>query len=239
MTYEEVAAGPLARGLAELAGTPDETPDLDERLAALARLVVDRVGAADFASVTAARAGSYTTVAVSSELILAVDEVQNAEKDGPCVEALTRGEPVTEKHLATSVRWPGFTAEALRLGLRSSLSMPLFTAGGGPVAALNLYGRDDEAMAPLIAGVWAVFDPEGDLPATPRAALDGGGRELLAGFAEAVAVRSTIQQALYAIMDRHDELVHEAYLRLTAMAAASGTPVRAVAEALLATGHRA
>ena len=237
MTYEEVAAGPLARGLAELAGTPDEAPDLEERLAALARLAVDRVGAADFASVTAMRAGSYTTVAVSSELIQAVDEVQNTQKEGPCVDALTQEQPVAESHLATSVRWPGFTAEALRLGLAASLSMPLFTAGGGPVAALNLHGRDSDAMAPLIAGVWAIFDPDGELPATPRAALDEGGRELLAGFTEAVAVRATIQQALYAIMDRHGVLMNAAYLRLTAMAAQSGEPVRAVAEALLAGDH--
>lgn len=232
-TWPRDAEGPLARCLVDLAETPDEASDLDERLALLTRLAADRIAAADFASVTTLRAGAYTTVAVSSELVRAVDEIQNEHRDGPCIDALHQAKPVAAPHLLTTVQWPGFTAEALRLGLRATLSVPVFTAGGTAAASLNLHGRDDEAMAPLIDGVWAIFDPDRELPRAPRPCPDEGGRELLAGFAEAVAVRATIQRALYAVMERHGEPVREAYLRLTGMAARTRSSVRDIARALL------
>ena len=227
------AEAPLARCLAELAGTPDESPGLDERLALLTRIAADRVAAADFVSVTTMRAGAYTLVAVSDELIRAVDEIQNEDKDGPCIEALHRAEPVAVPHLATVVQWPGFTAEALRLGLRATLSVPVFTAGGTAAASLNLHGRDDEAMGPLIDGIWAIFDPDRRRTRPLRPCHDDGGRELLAGFAGAVAVRARIQRALYAVMERHGEPLREAYLRLTAMAERAGSPVDTAARAVL------
>ncbi|GAA4604568.1 GAF domain-containing protein [Actinoplanes octamycinicus] len=226
----------LAGALVALAGTPDEASDLDERLARIARLAVDRVAAADFASVTTLRDGSYTTVACSGELVRAVDQIQYDDKDGPCLEALRENRAVTVPDIATSVRWPGFARVALRLGLRASVSLPLFTAGGAAVASLNLHGRDDRAMAPLIAGVWDVYDPDRDLPAGVRRPepADDGARELLAGFAAAVAVRSRIQQALALLRERHAETMQDAYHRLVGMAAESGRSVRVAAETVLA-----
>ncbi|WP_306214833.1 hypothetical protein [Actinoplanes sp. RD1] len=50
---------PLTRALTSLAETPDEAPDVDDRLALIARLTVDLVGAADFAPITGLRDGSY------------------------------------------------------------------------------------------------------------------------------------------------------------------------------------
>ncbi len=37
------------------------------------------------------------------------------------------------------MRWPGFRDTAYRLGLHTSLSIPLFAGRGEPIAALNLY----------------------------------------------------------------------------------------------------
>jgi hypothetical protein len=55
----------------------------------------------------------------------------------------------------------------------------------------------------LIAGVWAIYDPDRAMPADVDGLtlLDVGGQELLSGFAGAVAVRVTIQQAVRVIMD--------------------------------------
>ncbi len=39
------------------------------------------------------------------------------------------------------------------MGLQASLSVPLFAARGVDIAALNLYGRDAHAMAPLITRI--------------------------------------------------------------------------------------
>jgi hypothetical protein len=50
------------------------------------------------------------------------------------------------------------------MSLSSSVSIPVVIGGGRMVAVLNLYGRDAIAMAPLIVGVWALYDPERPLP---------------------------------------------------------------------------
>ena len=55
--------------------------------------------------------------------------------------------------------WPGFRDTAWRLGLRASLSIPLFAASGTPIAALNLYAHDAEPMAALTRRVWGSTTP--------------------------------------------------------------------------------
>src|SRR3954452_20519851 len=85
--------GALARSLITLAGMPDDASTVDEQLVLIAKLAADRVAAVDYASVTAVREDAYTTVAASSELAVAVDEVQYAEQAGPCLEPLHTGTP--------------------------------------------------------------------------------------------------------------------------------------------------
>src|ERR687893_108626 len=60
--------------------------------------------------------------------------------------------------LITPVAYASVTA--YRLGVRASLSIPLFAGRGTALAALNLYGRHPAALAPLTAAVWATYDPE-------------------------------------------------------------------------------
>jgi hypothetical protein len=185
--------------------------------------------------VTVLRGGSYSTVAASSELIRAVDEIQHGEQAGPCVEALQRARPVADPDLAATVRWPHFAREAARLGLRGVVSVPVFVARGEVAAVLNLLSRDQAAMLPLVAAVWAIYDPDHELPPTrrPTRPLAAGDRELLAGFAAAMQVRATIQRALRVLMAQHGEPAEPAYRRLIAMSAEAGLPVPAVARSLL------
>lgn len=216
-------SGPLASALATLAGTPDDDPAVDDQLRAIARLAADRVAAADYASITALLGDDYVTVAASNRIAEAVDEAQYADQAGPCLRSLRDGRPVTVPEIGTTVDWPGFHETAARLGLHASVSVPLFIGSGAVVAVLNLYGRDGDAMAPLIAGVWAVYDTEEPLPADGGLRpLDAGGEDLLNGFAEAVAVRATIQLAVSTIMSRRRIGAADAYVSLRLHAADSG-----------------
>jgi hypothetical protein len=112
--------------------------------------------------------------------------------------------------------WPRFREAAIGMGLRSSVSIPVVVGSGQTVAVLNLYGRDPSTMAPLIAGVWAMYDPERPLPSDVDGPpeLGEGGTELLTGFAEALTVHSTIQLALGIIMGRAGITNDDAYLEL-------------------------
>ncbi|MEV4279674.1 GAF domain-containing protein [Actinoplanes xinjiangensis] len=224
---------PLARCLIDLADTPDDAAGVQAQLVTVALLVADRVEATDYASITTPGVGGYTTVAASSELARTVDEAQYDSDAGPCLDSVDTGTPVAVPDIRTAMRWPGFREQALAMGLRASLSIPLFAGSGTTLAALNLYGRDHTSMGVLIDAVLSVFDDRnGDEPLPP--ALDDGGRELVAGLVEAHAIRATIQRAIGVTMGRENCTAEQAYRRLRASAAAAGATLRETATGLLA-----
>jgi hypothetical protein len=188
-----------------------------------------------YASITAMRGERYTTVAASSALARAVDETQYGGGAGPCMQALDDATPVSVPDIAATMSWPGFRDKAGQLGLRASVSLPLFGGSGATLAVLNLYGYDQVAMAPLIVGVWAVYDPDRPMPDGTAGvpAPDPGAAELIEGFAEALAVRASIQLALGVIMTGRRCPAADAYVALRLRAAAAGTDLAAAAAALI------
>ncbi|WP_229075049.1 GAF domain-containing protein [Actinoplanes sp. DH11] len=223
--------GPLAEAMVTLAETPEHASGIPERLTTIAALSTERVAAADYASITTLRGDEYTTVVASSDIALAVDEAQFADRAGPCLQALETGEPVGVPDIAATIDWPGFHEVAPALGLRASISVPLYGGRGTPLAVLNLYGRDDAAMEPLIAGVAQLYatsrELDLDVPGLPVS--DPGAEELLTGYAGALAVRATIQLALDVLGGNPGD----AYIDLCARAAADGTSLGGAAEAVL------
>jgi hypothetical protein len=227
--------GPLAGALARLAGTPDHSYTVAAQLVAIARMAAERVEAVSYASITALRGKAHVTVAVSDELVLAVDEAQYADDAGPCLEALKTGTPVTVPDIAATVQWPRFHEEAPRLGLHSSVSVPLYAGRVEPIAVLNLYGRDPAAMAPLAAGICAVHEHAGEEPgrADDLPLPDDGSRELIAGYAETLVIRATIQLALGIIMQDFHCVAEDAYLSLCIRAAEADTDLAQTAATFL------
>ena len=134
------------------------------------------------------------------------------------------------------MRWPRFRDEAFDLGLRASVSLPLYDGTGGAVAVLDLYGNDHDAMAPVLAAVWSVYDPYWPLPPDGASlpALEPGAAELVDGFAEALVVRATILTALSMIMASGRCDPRHAGVVLRRRAAAAGTDLAAAAAALIA-----
>ena len=227
--------GPLTDSIRALAQTPDDASDIDQHLTRIAQLAADRVAAVSYASVTALRHGAPTTVAASSQIATAVDEAQYAEQAGPCLNALY-GTPTAVQDIDATMTWPGFRTAALAMGLRASISLPLIGGSGKPVAALNLYGHDTAAITAVTAAAYFVLDPE---PTDePRmASLDPGGRELVAGFAEAVAVRDIVAQAIAIIAAQRNCGTEQAYLHLRIQAASTGACLTSTAHAVIAGNH--
>lgn len=87
------------------------------------------------------------TAACTDPLASQADDVQYRTGDGPCLHAMRRGERVRIDDMARHHRWPRFCRQAVSLGIRSSLSLPLF-ADGAPIGALNLYARHPGAFGP-------------------------------------------------------------------------------------------
>jgi hypothetical protein len=220
--------GPLAQSLIALAGMPDDFSTVDDQLTLIARLAADRVAAVDYASVTAIREDAYTTVAASSELAVAVDEAQYGEEAGPCLEPLHTGAPVPVPDIAATMVWPGFREQAVKIGLRASVSLPMYAGSGAAVAVLNLYGRDATAMTGLTEAVLAAYKPGGE-----AVDLEPGARELMAGLVKVLAIRATIQQAVGVIMAQEGVGALDAYLSLCARAADTSSSLTATAAAVI------
>jgi len=230
--------GPLAQCLVELAGTPDDASDLDDRLVNIVRLVADVVEPVLYASVTMERDAEFTTVATSSELALDIDQAQYADGAGPCLDALRSDQPAAAPQISATMAWPGFRETALRLGLTASLSVPLFAGRGAAIAALNVYSRDQIAMAPLIARIWAVYDPHGSAGGEPPQPLDPGSEQLVAGLDAAFEVRVVIQQAIGVLMQRLRTGEDDAYLQLRLRAAELRTTLPEAASAIVTQYRR-
>jgi GAF domain-containing protein len=80
------------------------------------------------------------TGACTDPVASAADDVQYRTGDGPCLHAMRHAHRVRIDDMSTHGRWPRFEKQAMSLGIRSSLSLPLI-ADGEPVGALNLYSR--------------------------------------------------------------------------------------------------
>jgi hypothetical protein len=213
--------GLLQQQLIRLAGTPDDSAQVGPDLVVITQLATDRIAAVEYASMTSRYEGAYATVAASSDLALAIDQAQYRDNAGPCLEALEGDYPAAVPEIAATMTWPGFRDVAVGLGLRSSLSVPLFAGSGRTVAALNLYGRHPGAMAPLSAAVWAAYDPDSSEP-WKLDDLDPGGQELVGGLIGALALRTMIQQAIGILMTTTARTADRAYLALRTQAAETG-----------------
>jgi hypothetical protein len=220
----------LTDDLIGLAGTPDDESGVTALLHSIAQFSVDLLPPVDYASVTMQEKGSYATVAMSSEVALAVDEAQYADQAGPCLDTLHLSEPTAVPQIDTTVKWPNFRAAAHRLGLRASLSIPLFAGRGTTIAALNLYGHDTTTMAPLCAAVLATYDSDA---AKSFESLGPGPLQLVDGLLGAFAVRTRIQQALGVMMATESTNADFAYAVLRSRAAATALSLTAAADSVL------
>ena len=89
-------------------------------------------------------------MASSDDFAVAVDEIQYATGQGPCLDALADGQLRHVPDLAADQRWPLFGPQALASGVSGILSMPLISPDSQPVGALNLYFAMPQSLTPEI-----------------------------------------------------------------------------------------
>lgn len=96
--------------------------------------------------VTMVRKKKPATVATSHPRVRAMDELQYAYGDGPCLAALRELETIYIPSLQGESRWPHYCETAWSEGIRSILSVPLPLEGEAS-AALNLYAARTHAFS--------------------------------------------------------------------------------------------
>jgi GAF domain-containing protein len=185
------------------------TKGLDSLLEQVTVLAADIVDADTSAGITLIREGHTATVASSDERTLALDEIQYANGDGPCLHAARTDEVVAIPDVSIDARWRGYHARAAHAGLRSSLSVPL-RLGDLAAAAMNLYVFDHHVFAEAERAVISQFCDEAS-----RALSLALRHELLTEKNDhlhtAMATRRLIDQAIGLVMAQNRCSADEAF----------------------------
>jgi GAF domain-containing protein len=204
---------------------------VDTFLGELARLAADVVVPPASCGVTVRRDGRPLTVASSDGRAELADEAQYRAGEGPCLHTLATGEVVDVTDLEADERWPRYRERALQEGIRSSLSLPL-VADGAPVGALNLYGFG--------VGVFAEERPAAQAFASQAATAltlllrQTRLAEDTAQLEQALASRTTIDQALGILMAQQHCTADQAFALLRAHSQHNNRKLRDVAADIVA-----
>ena len=224
--YDEPIAADLAERFASHLVTP--TP-IENNLFELTSAAVALVDGVDCADILMVDGGDYQSIAATSPIATTVDQAQKSTREGPCLDAAERDVIVRCNDLRDERRWPEFTSAALAAGVRSVMSIRLYTDGSDS-GALNLFGfepssfsAEPEALAVMLATHAA-------------AALIAANRHRQ--FESALASRDLIGQAKGLIMERFGVDAMRAFQLLTKLSQDSNTPVRTVAERLTGAAHK-
>jgi serine phosphatase RsbU (regulator of sigma subunit) len=120
--------------------------DLDQALEELVGLAWEGVAGCDGASISVLHEGTVSTLTATQPRVRDIDQAQYRTGDGPCVSAIRDHRPVVVKNYRSETRWPAVAAEALEVGINSSLSLPLMDGEGHAVGGLNMYGEAPAAF---------------------------------------------------------------------------------------------
>jgi GAF domain-containing protein len=148
----------LANRMAELARELAMPLTLGDVLAGVTKSVLEVIPGADLSGFLLFSTGDkYETQAPTSEVMYELDRLQVKHGEGPCIEAAVDELIVRTDDFQHERRWPNYSAEVLKLGLRSALSLKLYTTNR-KAGALNIFSfnpdafdAEDEALGSVLA----------------------------------------------------------------------------------------
>jgi GAF domain-containing protein len=133
------------------------------------------------------------TAAATDGTTLQLDGAQYVSGDGPCLEAARAGTIVRVDDMAGDGRFSRFASEALRLGINSTLSLPL-TVKGVSIGALNIYGEALKAFDEVSEGLAVRFARQASATLA-NVEIHDRTVTLVTQLSEALGSRSVIDQA--------------------------------------------
>ncbi|MEV0431543.1 GAF and ANTAR domain-containing protein [Micromonospora sp. NPDC050495] len=208
----DAPAAHLASAYGQLLTLLADSPHVDVFLDQVVRVAAEVVAPTVACGLTVRRDGGAGTVSASADLAAQADEIQYGADEGPCLHALRSGTVVEVVDLRQDERWRGYREHALRLGILSSLSLPM-TIDGETVGALNLYATDRAAFdEPAHRHAVAFTD---QATAALAVLLRHADQALLhQQLTDAMASRSVIDQALGVLMGQQRCTAAEAFALL-------------------------
>lgn len=216
----------LAQEVADAARLLDDERDFDATLQRLVRLTVRLVPGCDAAGLLVADRGAPSSAAVSSEPVARCQALQLRLGEGPVLEAMRYGEPRRVDDLSAEERWPAFRGEAVDLGVRSLLVLPLRPPGTTRAVWLySLRAGTFEGVAHELALLLAATDGAG----LDNATLYQATRRLTEQLRTALTSRAVIEQAKGVLVAREGGTPEEAFETLRRASQQANVRVRDIA----------
>ncbi len=223
-----VSGAALAEVLTATARLLQAEPDLDTTMQAVVTVTLSNIVGAEHAGITATWKGRPFTPAASHHIVEAVDKVQYALGEGPCLSALHGKTTMLADDLDEDDRWPHFAPRAVELGVRSMVSFQLFVHQG-TVGALNLYASERNAFSDESVAFGRLLAAHAAIAlASARDAHD---------LEVALGSRDVIGQAKGILMERHKIDADAAFGLLVKASQDSNRKLREVAELVSTTGE--
>jgi ANTAR domain len=171
---------------------------VEDYLRSAVELAGDLVGVEGSYSLSVLLYGNLFTAATSDRQAWEADQVEYDTDAGPCVESLRNGVLTEVTDLKVDDRWPAWAAVSVMLGFRSAAGIPAEISPGHRIA-LNLYATTPGAFSgePMRQGQLFLEELARTLPTALRLFEQ---TKLAADLQEALASRSTIDQALGVLM---------------------------------------
>jgi GAF domain-containing protein len=210
------AATRIATTLVELARVAARGKDVVDALMLISRRAVDLLPVEACGILVRDPAGMLHAVGSSSSSAALLDLFQIQNHEGPCLDCLRSGIPVSVDVSAASARWPRFARLLVSENLSAVHAFPMLSSGTA-IGALNLFAvqrlsPDEEVLAQALADVAAL--------ALLRSDVIDDALVVARRLQHAVQARATLGQAIGMIAERFALDPDGALERLSDVAAA-------------------
>jgi GAF domain-containing protein len=233
-----VSTSELLEELSKFAATVSDHFSISDVLHDLAESVTRVLGIAG-AGVMLINEGRVVFATSSPEALAVMERVQEAEQDGPCVDAARGGVVVTVADLDAPEhleRWPRYVPAALAAGIRSAAGVPMLY-GSNRVGAMNLHdaaprrwGDTDLVVARVFADMATGYLMHASELEQQRRAAEQ--------LQQALESRAVIEQAKGIISAARGISVDAAFQVLRRHARNHNASLREVADAVVSLGLR-
>ncbi|HVE64520.1 MAG TPA: GAF domain-containing SpoIIE family protein phosphatase [Mycobacteriales bacterium] len=169
----------------------------------------------EHAGITMVVKREVTTPAASGPVPRAVDQIQYAANQGPCLDALRKHAVFVTEDLAAEERWPQFAARAAaETGIRSMLSFRLFV-DEDTLGSLNLYASHPAAFGAeetATGGIFAAHAAVALVTAQQRDRADeladelANSEERVSSLREQATVAAVLQRSMLTVLPPVDGL---------------------------------
>ncbi len=216
----------FAAELSEMALRMHDERTVDETLDRILEFALKAVECAYAGVIFVDRRGTVETVAATHPLVATLDKVQLECKEGPDLDVLHDRYSLIVSDTRLERRWPNWASRVSAAGIRSLLSVRLYT-DSERVGTLNLYDPEPDRFDIADQEVAHIF--------ARHAAVALSSARNVENLWQAVDSRKIIGQAQGILMERYDLSPEQAFSVLSRYSQQKNLKLRLVAERLISS----